>query len=684
MNTENETRALKKEKKVKNEKNEKIKKRHTSIRGRLRFDISVLVGVSVIILAVVASILTFYSTFTTLKNNMLVMADITADFVAQKLESTKAVVVELGKNNRITSTVHNAKNKQEYVDERVAAYGMVAGAVINTEGICEYDNTDYSGYEFFRKSIQGETYISDPITFLEDGTLCVIISAPVWESGVEGGTIRGVVFMAADSTFLSDIAAEIQISDNSTCYMLNSEGTTIGHTDASIANAQENDIAMAETDSSLKALAGLESEMIQGRNGGGTYIYHGAIKLLSYAPIPGTNGWSIALSAPVIEFMGSTVICVLVALLIAVIAIGVGINTARVIGKVIGTPIELCSQRLSLLAQGDLHSPIPEIHTKDETRVLADATAALADSFKLVIEDADYVLGEMSEGNFSVDTNRDEKYVGDFKGLIGSMKKLNQKLSETLRNIIESVEQVTLGAGQMAETAQGLAEGATNQAGSVEELQATIVNLTNMVEQNAKALEGSYKLAKDYQQHAITSGEEMQDLTTAMQSITDTSNQINNIIEDIEEIASQTNLLSLNAAIEAARAGEAGRGFAVVADQIRKLAEDSAQSAVRTRELIEASLQEIEKGNMITERTRQSLMKVVDGMDILAGESRKAMDESQMQAEAMEQLEQGIEQISNVIQNNSATAEETSATSEELSAQATNMNEMINAFKLRV
>ncbi|MBQ7773070.1 MAG: methyl-accepting chemotaxis protein [Bacteroidales bacterium] len=326
---------------------------------------------------------------------------------------------------------------------------------------------------------------------------------------------------------------------------------------------------------------------------------------------------------------------------------------------------------------------MPEITSEDETRILADAAGSLANSLKLVIEDADYLLSEMSEGNFAVDTEKEEAYVGDFQGLITSMRTLNTRLDETLKNITEAVEQVTMGATQMAETAQGLAEGATDQAGAVQELQATITNVTSIVTDSAKSLEASYKTAKEYQQQAIASGEEMKELTGAMERINATSRQINNIIEEIEDIASQTTLLSLNAAIEAARAGEAGRGFAVVADKIRKLADDSAQSAVHTRELIETSLQEIERGNEITDRTYSSLMKVVEGMEVLVGESQQAMNNSAAQAEAMEQIEQGIDQISAVVENNYATAEETSATIEELSAQATNMNEMVAAFTLR-
>lgn len=403
----------------------------------------------------------------------------------------------------------------------------------------------------------------------------------------------------------------------------------------------------------------------------------------AYAPIEGTNDWSVAVNAPLVDFLGSVVACIIIGIVIGIVAVAYSIYRAKQIGQRIGEPVEQCTDRLKLLAEGDLHTPAPSIQTGDELQILAEATGSLSENLQKVIGDTDYLLGEMSEGNFAIATGCPEAYVGDFQGLLGSIRKLNRKLSETLSEIKTAVSQVSMGAGQMADAAQELAEGSTDQAGAVEELQATITNVTEIVEKNAKALGASYDKAMEYQQQAKASGEEMKGLTQAMQRINDTSKQINDIIAEIEDIASQTNLLSLNAAIEAARAGEAGRGFAVVADQIRKLADDSAQSAVHTRELIETSLQEIEHGNQITDKTAEALQKVVEGIEDLANESKKAMEESNAQADAMMQIEQGIEQISTVVQNNSATAEETSATSEELSAQATNMNELTDAFRLR-
>lgn len=660
----------------------KAKKYKSSIGARVKHDISVLMAVSIGLIAIMTVILNFASTITSLQSEMETMAEITAQRVSEELQGTANIVTEMGMISKFSNNMYVPAQKQAVIDDRVKVYEMTRGKLIDADGICKFDGTDYSDRDYFKRSMKGEVVVSDPVRAKTDGKLSVIVSAPVWKDGAKDTTIAGVVFMVPDPDFLNNIAADVKVSKNGGCYMLNSAGTTIAHSTASIAEAEENTIEMAKTDSSLKSIAKLEEKMVDGETGCGFYLYGGQIKLLAYAPIADTNGWSVALTAPLTDFLASTIVCVLLSILGAAAAIAVGIRTAKIIGKVIGDPIKHCSERLVLLAEGDLHTPMPEITTEDETRKLADATESLMNSLKMVINDVDYLLGEMAEGNFRVSADKEKYYVGDFHGLIESMRTLKAKLSNALLDIRESVEQVSLGASQMAETAQGLAEGATDQAGSVEELQATITNLTSMVGESAQALKVSYEQARDFQKQAIASGEEMQDLTQAMQSINDTSKQINDIIEEIEDIASQTNLLSLNAAIEAARAGEAGRGFAVVADQIRKLADDSAKSAVHTRELIETSLAEIEKGNQITGRTYESLQKVVEGMDVLAGESQKAMDSSSTQAEAMEQLEQGIDQISIVVQNNSATAEETSATSEELSAQAINMNELVATFQL--
>ncbi len=377
------------------------------------------------------------------------------------------------------------------------------------------------------------------------------------------------------------------------------------------------------------------------------------------------------------------IVLIIVIALIIIFVFIFSVLLGEKISKGIADPLGALSKRLKTFAMGNLSDPFPKTDTEDEVADMAEETVNMANTLSLIIKDAGNFLEEMATGNFGTETKIPQQYVGEFSNIRDSMIAMNHKMNETLKRIEEASVQVSAGASNMAQASQNLAEGAMDQAGSVEELHATITDITNGVEKAAETAESSYVEAKRYAVEADKGREEMEVMVKAMERINETSQKIGNIISEIEDIASQTNLLSLNAAIEAARAGEAGKGFSVVAEQIGSLAEQSTKSAVNTRKLIESTIEEMEEGNQAATNAANSLQKMVDGIEKIAESSKNLSDIAKDQAQAMVQAEIGVNHISEVVQANSATAQETSATSEELSAQASMVSDLVGMFQLK-
>ncbi len=376
------------------------------------------------------------------------------------------------------------------------------------------------------------------------------------------------------------------------------------------------------------------------------------------------------------HFKFAIVVSIVCSVLLVIIGI---IIKFRVTEKLV-KPLDNVRISANEMAKGNFDINI-ESQTEYELKILSESMANLNSKVKDIINDILRVLNEIANGNFDVYPS--VEYIGIFKTIENSLIKITEDLSDTIEGVKITAQEVEEASYKVSSTSQMLAQGATEQSNSIEELSITINNISEKIKDTAKNANLANELSVSAGVDVGEGNEQMKQMVSAMQEISDASQEIGRIIKTIDDIAFQTNILALNAAVEAARAGSAGKGFAVVADEVRNLAQKSAEAAKNTSVLIENSILAVEKGTQIVDNTAKSLEKIIETTNksiILVDEISKSSIEEE---EAINQVTEGVSQISLVVQKNSVTSEESAMSSEELSTQAKALKSLVERFNVK-
>jgi len=489
-----------------------------------------------------------------------------------------------------------------------------------------------------------------------------------------------IVLMEIPYSNFETIINSVQLGQTGSTYVINKGGFTVLHKSKDGVIAHENTVEDAKKDPQLKKLAAIEAEMVKGGAGFGYYSYGGIDKFGSYAPIQGTDGWSVNVTARESEFMSAVKTSIMIILGVGAVILLVSVMITRRSMKQIATPFTHMAEAIDQIYRGDLSVEL-QVRRDDEVGMMSERLNGMVSTYRTLIRDISNVLEAISNKNLNVTTSAE--YPGEFDKIKVSLGTIIDDLNDVIRQFETASTQVQLGAEQVSAGAQTLAQGATEQASSIEELSATIDVVADQIKSTAvDANNGNHKVQQVSGELQVCN-QKMQEMVSAMGLINNTSNEIGKIIKTIEDIAFQTNILALNAAVEAARAGTAGKGFAVVADEVRNLASKSAEAASNTTALIEKSLLAVQNGTSVVNETAETLFQAVSMADAVTEIVQKISASATEQSYSMEQISLGIGQVSAVVQTNSATSEESAASSQELSAQAEILKARIEEFRLK-
>lgn len=652
----------------------------SNIRSKITKRMIAMMLVSCITLGVVFGIAGYSMTLNTMSSIMEETALVSAEFIAAELKQYIIAVELVGSTARLTNDSVSLEEKEQLINERKERYGFALCSYIDTTGQSIFEGVNLSEREYFKEAMKGNTYVSDPVYNKVNNAYVVVIASPLWDAGIVGTEIKGVVSFAMPVSRLAEMVSSVDVGTTGITYIINKSGLMIAHPDTEIIGVN-NHQEMVKTDSGLKQIAAIEKRMTNGEEGFETYRQEGVSKAAAFCSILETNGWSICVTVKMNEFLTTFYIVLGIIAVVVIFFIALGVRQARSLGKSISEPINLCVNSLKLLSEGNLNAEVPVVHTGDETQQLLEILAYTISRLNEIIKDVDFQLSAIAGGDLRQEFSKN--YSGDFNYIKESILKIQDSLNSTMTKINKNANIVSEGSSNLSEAAQSLADGATDQASSIQELTAMLSTISSQTEGNERETENATQKINEVAKMLNNSNEQMMKLIDAMTDIQTASSDIESIIKTIESIAGQTNLLSLNASIEAARAGESGRGFAVVANEVGSLAGESQKAVKDTSILINKSIEAVQTGSRFADNAARSISEATNFMKSITDTIDKINYSSKEQSLAVKQASEGIEQISHVIESNAAASEESAASSEELSAGAEVLKSLVEQFKIK-
>ncbi len=827
-----------------------------SIKTKIILAVSLLIFISLSIVGCIVSYLMYSSSISTLEKTMSEFAETSANYVNSSISYYKGILGEISLLTRLTSSDYTNEQKGAILADKAKHYNFDNAGYITLDGMLYPYNSNVSDKEYFKAAKNGNFYITEP--FMSDvlNHMVIAMAAPVYKNNA----VDAVVIMTVNANFLSGITNEINIGDSGQASIVDRNGYTISHSNEQFVKDRLNIIESAKKDPSLTGLAAIQQKMVRGETGFGSYKFNGVNRVMAYAPIPNSNGWSIGILATETEFLQNTFNAIYVTIGLVILFLIAGAIVAFTLSRSIVNPINEIKEVAGQISNGNLNVNI-RVKGKDEVSLLANSFVKLRDTIlKLMdeisiltseldngdiearidekkfsgeyakvassindaigsligdtllmlgaftelgdgnfnaelkkfpgkkalanqkydqlkknlssltkdvtglissaidgkldvsvdtenyhgdwetltiglnnllnavnvpINEANDVLTNLSNGNFDVKVSTNYKgsfalmmksfekmidstssyikeiseildtmsggdlrntisreYVGQYDRIKKAINNISMTLRGTIQDIKSSADSVLEGAKQISDSSMDLATGASMQASSIEELNASIITINEQSNQTAEKAQTANEFSGKSIASAKSGNEEMGHMLKSMDEIKEASNNISKIIKVIDDIAFQTNLLALNAAVEAARAGEHGKGFSVVAEEVRSLAGRSSQAAKDTSQLIEDTITKINGGISTAKLTAESLQRIVEDTNSVSEIISSIYSSTKEQSDSISQVTNGVSQIADIVQRNSATSEESAAAAEELNSQSEVLNRMVSNFKI--